>query len=275
MKPAARLAVCSWSLEPANPDDLLARLSATGIARVSLDLTPLIENPETWGAAPALLARAGVAIVSGMVRCAGEDYTTLESIRRTGGVAPDATWPANRENFRAAADLAAGLGIPLVTLHAGFLPEKKDDPAFPVMRSRLRETADLFARQGVRVGLETGQETAADLAAFLRDLAHPGVGVNFDPANMILYGKGDPVAAVGTLAPWLAQTHIKDARPAAVPGQWGEEVPAGEGAVNWPAFLAALATAGFAGDLAIEREAGTRRAADIATARDLVTRLLP
>jgi hypothetical protein len=103
------------------------------------------------------------------------------------------------------------------------------------------------------LGLETGQETAETLAHFLRKLDHRAVGVNLDPANMLLYDKGDPVAAVRALGPWLKQCHLKDAVRTKVPGQWGEEVVLGTGQVDWKAFDRR--------ETRIEREAGTQRAA--------------
>jgi sugar phosphate isomerase/epimerase len=197
----------------------------------------------------------------------GEDYSTLETIKRTGGVLPDATWEANWRNIQAVAELAARLGLKLVTFHAGFLPHEESDPAFAKLLDRIERIAARFAQHGIALGFETGQETADTLAAFLRHLNRPGVGVNFDPANMLLYDKGDPIQALRTLGPWLKQCHIKDARRTRVPGTWGEEVATGTGEVDWPAFLATLDTLGYRGDLCIEREAGEQRVADIRTAR--------
>jgi sugar phosphate isomerase/epimerase len=141
------------------------------------------------------------------------------------------------------------------------------------MRGRLRTVADIFARKNIALGLETGQETAPALAAFLQELDRPNVGVNFDPANMILYDQGDPVAALRVLSPWLRQVHIKDARRTNMPGTWGTEVAAGSGEVEWPSLFAALRELNFGGNLVIEREAGEQRVADIITARELVHRL--
>jgi L-ribulose-5-phosphate 3-epimerase len=123
------------------------------------------------------------------------------------------------------------------------------------------------------IGLETGQEAAATMAGFLKKLDRPNVGVNFDPANMILYDKGDPVAALRTLGPWLKQCHLKDAVRTKTPGTWGEEVRFGTGQVDWKAFFQALATVGFKGNLCIEREAGSQRVADIRAAREYVEKL--
>ncbi len=269
---ADRTAVCSWSLQPASPQDLIAKLQAAGVRRVQLALDPLREAPGVWGETAARFRQNGVTIVSGMFGCVGEDYTTLQTIRDTGGIAPDATWEQNWTNIRATAALARELGLKLVTFHAGFLPHDEQDPGFAKMLRRLSETADAFQTAQLALGLETGQETAPALARLLQQLKRPNVGVNFDPANMILYDKGDPIAALQTLGPWLRQVHIKDARRTRVPGTWGEEVVVGTGEVNWPAFFTTLEQLNFKGDFVIEREAGNQRVADVRTAREVIAR---
>jgi sugar phosphate isomerase/epimerase len=130
--------------------------------------------------------------------------------------------------------------------------------------------ASIFAEKHIDLALETGQETADTLRSFLETLGCPNVSVNFDPANMLLYGKGDPIEAMRTLGPWIRQVHIKDAIRTKTPGTWGEEVVAGTGEVDWKAFFSVLADIGYTGDLCIEREAGGQRVEDIATARKLV-----
>lgn len=267
------MAVCSWSLRPADPRDLMAQLQGIGIRRVQIALDPLRELPAVWGVLPELCASNGIALVSGMFGTVGEDYSTLESIQRTGGVVPDGTWPENWRNIQAAADIAQKLGLKLITFHAGFLPHEPSDPRFKMLLQRMTLMADLFAAKGMELGLETGQETAETLGSFLQKLDRPNVGVNFDPANMILYDKGDPIAALQALGPWLKQCHIKDAVKTKVPGAWGAEVPVGTGEVDWPAFLRTLDKLRFQGNLAIEREAGEQRAADIRTARQFLEKI--
>lgn len=269
-----RLAVCSWSLQPATPGELVALLAKTGIRNVQLELDPLFGDPAAWSGTGELLRENNITVISGMLRCAGEDYTTLESIKETGGIAPDATWEQNLANFRKGAEIGAQLGLKLVTFHAGFLPHETD-AGFPKMKNRLDTLGSIFAEKGIALGLETGQETADELAALMRCLdgnKDNNIGVNFDPANMILYDKGDPVAALRTLAPWLRQIHIKDATRTKVPGTWGEEVPTGSGDVDWGRFFEALRELRYAGDFAIEREAGTQRVDDICTAREFLGR---
>ena len=264
---ARRLAVCSWSLQPADPVKLLDDLAATGVNRVQLALDPLRAEPANWGRFARLARERGVTVASGMFVTVGEDYTSLDSIRCTGGVVPDATWDENWRNLQAVAAIAAELGLRLVTFHAGFLPHEESDPGFAKLLDRIGRIAAEFGRHGIALGFETGQETAETLAVFLRILGRPNVGVNFDPANMILYDKGDPLEALRALGPWIRQCHIKDARRTRISGTWGEEVTVGTGEVDWTAFLATLDELGFRGDLCIEREAGNQRLADIRAAR--------
>ena len=271
---ADRLGVCSWSLQPSSADDLFTTLAATGLTRTQIALDPIRENAKgAWTDFVARCAKRGVTCTSGMISTVGEDYTTLESIKKTGGVVPDATWPETWTHIQADAELAQRMGLKLVTFHAGFLPHEESDPSFAKLRARLRQIADLFAAKKMAVGLETGQEEAATLAAFLKTLDRANVGVNFDPANMILYDKGDPVAALRTLGPWVKQCHLKDATRTKTPGAWGEEVRLGTGQVDWKGFFSALDAAGFKGDLCIEREAGSQRVADIRAAREYVEKL--
>ena len=272
--PLERLAVCTWSLQPKDPGELFRALDAIGVRRVQCAIDPIREKPETWGRFAELCRREGVTLASGMFGCEGEDYTTMDTIRRTGGIVPDATWPTNWANIQRTAELAEGMGLQLVTFHAGFLPHEESDPAFRPLLERLRQVADVFAARRIALGLETGQESAHTLASFLLRLERPSVGVNFDPANMILYDKGDPIAALEALSPWLRQCHLKDAKRTRVPGTWGEEVPVGTGEVDWRAFFAVLAKLEFAGDCCFEREAGGQRVAEIRQGREFVAGLL-
>ena len=269
-----RLAVCSWSLQPANPQELIDHLKTIGLPLIQLALDPLRESPHVWGNFPALCKEHGVSIVSGMFGTIGEDYTTLESIRFTGGVVPDETWQQNWQNIRQTADLAAQLGLSLVSFHAGFLPHDRNDPEYQKLRERIARIAELFATKNIDLVFETGQETAEALRDFLEDLGCPNTGVNFDPANMILYGKGNPIEALRILGPWIKQIHIKDAVATRNPGTWGEEVAAGTGDVDWKVFFTALENLGYHGNFCIEREAGNQRTADILTARQMVETLL-
>ena len=265
-----RLAVCSWSLQPETPKQLIEYLDAIGIRRVQIALDPVRSQADVWGNLKQQCSDAGISIVSGMFGTVGEDYSTLDSIRETGGVVPDGTWDENWKNIQQTADIAATMGLKFVGFHAGFLPHDEKDPDFEKLSARIAQIADLFAARGIDLGCETGQETAAALRSFLEKMNRPNLGVNFDPANMLLYDKGDPVAALNALAPWLKQVHIKDANRTKTPGTWGEEVVVGTGEVDWKTFFKTLQDLNYQSYFAIEREAGTQRVADIRTAREFI-----
>lgn len=264
-----RLGVCSWSLQPASAHHLAERIRAAGLGAVQLALDPLRLGIMPVEQVLDAFADPPIRILSGMMAMAGEDYATIESIRRTGGLVPDETWETNLAAARDDAALAGELGLELVSFHAGFIPHDTGSSAYGVMLERLRAIAGVFAERGVRVALETGQESAAALLDLLTRLETPSVGVNFDPANMILYGTGDPVEALRLLRSRVLQVHIKDALPATRTGEWGSEVPAGEGAVDWGAFFEILRS-GPDLDLVIEREAGDHRVVDVRVAAALV-----
>lgn len=264
------LAVCSWSLQPGSPQQLVERVRDCDLSVIQLHLDPLRSGGWSEQDLVARLSDAGIRIASGMMTTQGEDYSTLESIRETGGLRPDATWQTNLEAAEQNAELARRLGVSLVTLHAGFIPHDRDDPEYASIVERIRIVADVFAAHGIQLGLETGQETAASLLDALADIDRDSVGVNFDPANMILYAMGDPVEALARLAPHILQIHIKDAIATDTPGQWGTEVPAGTGQVDWPAFFAVIRDRLPEIALVIEREAGDQRIEDIRTAASLI-----
>jgi sugar phosphate isomerase/epimerase len=267
-----RLAVCSWSLQATSIDDLISKLQATTVNKVNLQLQPLLDDP-AWADAKSKLADAGLSLVGGMLQAEGEDYSTMEAIKLSGGVVPDATWPTTKGYWERIAPLAADLGLEYVMFHAGFLPHEPSDENFDKLLGRVRETADLFAAQGVKLGMETGQEAAPTLLQFFGHLDRANVGINFDPANMILYNMGDPIEALQQLAPHVLQIHIKDANLTATPGEWGSEEVVGTGQVDWPAFFGVLNESNYKGFLAIEREAGEQRVADIKAAKEFVLNL--
>ena len=268
---AENLGVCSWSFQKPL-DDVAAEMKKLGLTRIHLALQPFLEGGSRHGAAEgaAALDRVKARLASGewklsatMIGFPQEDYSTLDSIRVTGGIVPDAAWEANKKIVVAGAKLSAELKSPVLTLHAGFLDES-DPVALKKYTDRVKFIVDTCGEAGVPVAFETGQETAADLAKFMPTV--PGAGVNFDPANMILYAKGNPVEAVRTLAPWIRHVHLKDAVLTKKPGTWGTEVPWGDGEVDAPRFLAELKAAGYKGNFAIEREGGNDRTGDIALA---------
>ncbi|HKJ69604.1 MAG TPA: sugar phosphate isomerase/epimerase family protein [bacterium] len=251
--------VCTWSLQ-LEIEEVVQALDDLGVRHVHLAVGPAVE---TGGDEYLDVVRQQDWIItSTMIDFPQEDYSTLESIKRTGGIVPDQHWKSNRQRFFDAVDVTAGLDVEYLSMHAGFL--ESTEPAYAKkVKERIQELADAAADQGITLLLETGQETAEEMREFLDDLDHPALGVNFDPANMILYGKGNPIDAVHTVGSCIQHVHIKDAAYTVKPGTWGTEVPWGYGEVNSDSFLTALEEIGYDGALAIEREAGDDRLGDI------------
>lgn len=261
-----QIGVCSWSLQASGARDLAAKVNTLGLKRLQLGLTPHRDDPGALDGMQDILGESGIQIVSGMFSTVGEDYTTPETIRRTGGIVPDEHWEENLMLAKAAAETAKAMGLTMVNAHAGFLPHEPDHPDFDKLSGRVASLAEIFAKCGSALLLETGQESAETLLAFLDAMQKRGasnVGVNFDPANMILYDMDEPIEALRLLAPHVQQVHVKDARRTTVKGQWGEEVVVGTGQVDWVAFVRILAEADFKGSYIFEREAGEDRVGDI------------
>ena len=219
-----------------------------------------------WDGVQEILGESGIQIVSGMYSTRGEDYTTPDTIRRTGGVILDEYWDENVELAKGAAASAQSLGVTEITVHAGFLPHETRDPMFDKLSGRVAQLASVFADAGATLTMETGQETADTLLMFLEEMKGRGVtnlAVNFDPANMLLYDMDEPIDALRKLVPHVKHVHVKDANRPATKGEWGEEVVVGTGSVDWIAFVRTLAEADFAGGYNFEREAGDDRVGDI------------
>jgi sugar phosphate isomerase/epimerase len=174
---------------------------------------------------------------------------------------------------RQAVDFAAQLGAPRVAAHIGFVPSDSSDPAYVKLVEDVRGIADYCAARDMGFSLETGQETAEEMLHFVRALDRANIGINFDPANMILYGKDKPIEALETLKEYVVSVHCKDGVWPEKEGELGSEAPLGEGQVDIPAFVAKLKEIGYTGPLTIEREAGDDRIGDILRAKELLERL--
>ena len=220
----------------------------------------------------AFLRKNKMSVTSTCVGFPGEDYSTIETIERTGGYGWREQFDERFELTLRCAELTKKLGARLMTTHAGFIPEDTKSHEFNVFVMRVRRVAAALRKQRLVLGLESGQETAKALKAFLRTLQRPNVKINFDPANMILYGKQDPLEALRLLYPYVAQLHMKDALWTKTPGTWGTEVSLGDGDAHIPQLLAILKRRRFRGPLIIEREGGNDRVGDIKKAKELIER---
>lgn len=208
---------------------------------------------------------------------AGEDYADIPAVQRTVGFIPRATREAREKRTIEASDFAAALGVKSIACHIGFVPEDHADPDYIAVREMVRRICAHAEGHGQTFALETGQETADALLGFLEDARCPNLKINFDPANMVLYGSGDPIEAFEKLAAHVVSVHAKDGDwpPAYRPGALGTERPLGQGAIGITRFVEALKRARYTGSVNVEREIEdqAQRIADIGTAVRLLRSL--
>ena len=235
---------------------------------------PLERAAEDWDRA---LTDEHFTAVTAVCSYAGEDYTDVPTVQRTVGLVPPGTREERVRRTKAVSDVAAKLAIDSVACHIGFVTHDAGDAAYAAIRDVARDICDHCGANGQFFTLETGQEPAKVLLQFIEDVDRPNLRINFDPANMILYGTGDPIEALGVLAGKVISVHCKDGDwpPVDNPAALGEERPLGKGSVDLPAFISNLKEVGYRGILSIEREEvdQAKRAADIRHAVKLLKEL--
>lgn len=259
----------------ATPDEIVESVAAFGVSCGQLgvhgaaDLAPTAA--ERWRAA---LDRSELEIVTAFQSFDGESYASIPICAQTVGYVPAATRREREQRTYAVSDFARSLGIPGVAAHIGCLPEDPRDAEHRAVLELVRRVCDHCARNGQTFALETGQEPAAALLEFLHAVDRPNLGVNFDPANMILYGSGQPMEALRTLREHVLTVHCKDGTWPETPGEWGRETPLGDGDVGMQRYVRTLREIGYAGPLVIEREiGGEEQRADIGRAIALLDRI--
>jgi len=236
----------------------LKRLAEAGFTTMQTSSPPAeyLSEPR-FGELKSKIAEAGFTVTSVAAVYAGESYADIETVRRTVGLLPPATRASRIQDTKRTADFARALGARNITSHIGYIPADTSDPDYAGLVAALQEICDYLTRHTdgrQSFCLETGQETAEALKEFIAEVGRDNLKVNFDPANMIMYGTGDPIEALDVLAPWVAGVHCKDGVWPKGPGQLGEERKLGEGEVGIARFLAKLKEIGYEGPLTIERE---------------------
>jgi len=233
----------------------------------------------TQEAANAFLARckdAGITITAVFGGFEGESYASIAETARTVGLVPKETRAARVQEMKEISDFTKLLGCPVVALHIGFVPHDRTSQDYKDVVDATRDLLDHVAQNGQNLHLETGQETADHLLAFIDDVDRNNLFINFDPANMILYGTGNPIEALKKVGHLVRSVHCKDGTwaPEAERGTgWGCEVPLGTGDVGIENYLATLKEIGYHGPLTIEREIPqdrVRQKADVGTAVSLL-----
>lgn len=235
---------------------------------------PLDGAAERWDEA---LTAEHFTVVTAVCSYVGEDYADIPTVQRTVGLIPPSTRAERMARTKAVSDLARALAIDSVACHIGFVPHKQDHPVYTGIRDVVRELCDYCGQNGQFFTLETGQEPAKVLLRFMEDVDRPNLKLNFDPANMVLYGTGDPIEALNALSKHVISVHCKDGDwpPRDKPEALGVERPLGEGSVDIPQFITKLKECGYRGILSIEREEPDekKRAADICKAVAMLKKL--
>lgn len=233
----------------------------------------------TEAGAAAFLARCadlGITVTCVFGGFEGESYADIPTTARTVGLVPEATRAARAQEMREISDFARRIGCSAVGMHIGFVPADRDGKNYRDLLDVTRKLLDYVAANDQTLHLETGQETAEHLLEFIGDVGRSNLFINFDPANMILYGTGNPIAALKQVGHLVRSVHCKDAKwaPEGQRGKaWGSEVALGDGDVGMETYLRTLHDLGYTGPLTIEREIAHDRArqkADIGAAVSLL-----
>ncbi|MBN2296373.1 MAG: sugar phosphate isomerase/epimerase [Pirellulales bacterium] len=212
-------------------------------------------TPEKASEFTAKLKKMGITISVVFGGFEGESYADIPTTAKTVGLVPPETRAARTAEMKEIADFARLLGVDIVALHVGFVPHDTSHQLYKDAVAVTQEICDHCKGNNQRLHLETGQESPEGLLQFHGDVDRDNLFINFDPANMILYGSGEPIEALKKVGKYVRSVHCKDATWADKPGEeWGAEVPLGEGDVGFENFLSTLKEIGYDGPLTIERE---------------------
>jgi sugar phosphate isomerase/epimerase len=201
------------------------------------------------------IGKLGIRLTAVFGGFAGESYADIPTVERTVGLVPLETRGERLREMKEISDFARMLDCDVVALHLGFVPHDTLSAGYREIVALTQDLCDHVRGNGQSLHLETGQESADGLVQFIADTDCKNLFVNFDPANMILYGTGEPIAALRQLGNRVRSVHCKDAKWAANPGkEWGREMALGQGDVGMPKYLQTLRDQGYVGPLTIERE---------------------
>lgn len=261
-----------------DPRETLRELKGLGVRSGQIGIPgelPLDGVAAAWKQA---LEEEDFTIVTVFAAYEGENYADIPTVQNTVGWIPRATREQREKRTYEVSEFAACIGAPAIALHVGFVPESDRDPDYIAVREMTRRVCDHAAGHGQIFALETGQEPAEVLLRFFLDVNRENLRLNFDPANLILYGSDNPIEALDKLGRFVASVHCKDGDwpPKDKPGALGEEKPLGQGSVGMDKFIAKLKRIGYKGPLCIEREGTSpeQRIADIKGAIALLRRLV-
>ena len=259
------------------PEETIKRVHDLGLPTCFLSLDAYIDKftPQLANQFKGLLAKYNVTCTT--VEVVGPPPLVWDFMQgpSTIGLVPRATRAARIDALRQASDFAKLLGVRQVQTHCGFIPENPADPLYKETVTAIKEVAQHCAKNDQRFLMETGQETPTTMSRAIRDVDMPNLGVGLDTANLILYGKANPVDAVTILGKHVHAVHAKDGRWPTDPDKLGEEVLIGTGLVDFRKVFERLRKTGYTGAITIEREThGPQQIADVRHEKEYLQRVL-
>jgi L-ribulose-5-phosphate 3-epimerase len=239
-----------------DPEGTFRRVREMGFSNCFLSLDGYINGftPQVASQFGELIAKNALTVTT--VEVVGPPPLEWNFLRgpSTIGLVPPKTRAARMDALRQVSDFAKLLGVEQVQTHCGFIPEDPADPLYPGAVEAIRAVAQHCQGNGQRFLMETGQETPTTMSRMLRDVAMPNLAVGLDTANLILYGKANPVDAVDIIGSHVRSIHAKDGKWPTDPSELGEEVLIGKGLVDFKQVFTRLHKLGYTGAVTIERE---------------------
>lgn len=256
-----------------DPDAALAKVHELGLPTAQIFVDEF--EADLAGQLRQSLGKYQIEATSLVVGGPGKEVWDFYQGPLTIGLLPKATRSARIAHIKKASDFAKQCGISAVQTHCGFIPENPNDPEYQETVAAIREVATYCKRNGQNFRYETGQETPITLVRAMGDVGLDNQGVNFDLANLVLYGKANPVDAIELLGPYVQGIHAKDGMWPTNPKQLGEEVAIGKGKVEFPRIIERLKQLNYRGAVTIEREiSGPQQLEDVRAAKMYLEKLI-
>ncbi len=265
-------------IKPAEgPEATISRVKNMGFTNCFFSLDAYIDKftPALADELNGLLKKHDVVATTAEVVGPGRLVWDFEDGPSTIGLVPRESRSARIDALKQTSDFAKLLNIPQIQTHCGFIPENPRDPLYEEAVLAIQEIAKHCARNGQRFLMETGQETPTTMARAIKDVNQPNLGVGLDTANLILYGKANPVDAVDIIGPHVHAIHAKDGKWPTDPMKLGEEVLIGKGLVDFEAVFTKLHKLGYTGAVTIERETeGPQQIEDVKNEKIYLERII-